>query len=120
MVNQLSNEAGGEILDANMSVMVRKEKESYPYEPIARFLRVNMEEPTHPYFNRVWHGRHILDADSPLLSVAARKRIRLNKGFWPEDLNNPESVRNHLRVSSFYFICLILFMHTVTHSSLIE
>ncbi|GFH48388.1 hypothetical protein CTEN210_04864 [Chaetoceros tenuissimus] len=104
LVNQLSNEAGGEILDANMSVMVRKEKESYPYEPIARFLRVNMEEPTHPYFNRVWHGRHILDADSPLLSVAARKRIRLNGGFWPEDLNNPESVRNHLRFSSVIII----------------
>ena len=57
---------------------------------------------SHPYFNRVWHGRHILDAESPLLSVAARKRIRLNGGFWPEDLNNPESVRNHLRVSFFY------------------
>ena len=75
---------------------------------------------SHPYFNRVWHGRHILDADSPLLSVAARKRIRLNGGFWPEDLNNPESVRNHLRVSSFYvslwkFARFFSFMQSLIH-----
>jgi len=100
LVNQLCNEAGGEILDANMNVMVRKEKESYPFEPIARFIRVQLEESTHPYFNRVWHGRHILDHNSPLVSVEARNRIRMNRGFWPEDLNNPDSVREHLRFSS--------------------
>lgn len=84
--------------------MVRKEKESYPFEPVARFLRVQLEESSHPYFNRVWHARHILDQDSPLVSVEARNRIRNNGGFWPEDLNNPESVRHHLRFSSVILI----------------
>lgn len=83
-----------------MNVMVRKEKESYPYEPIARFLRVDLEEPGHPYFNRVWHGRHKLNEKSPLVSVEGRERIRSNGGYWPEDWNNPTSVREHLRFSS--------------------
>ncbi len=80
--------------------MVRKEKESYPYEPIARFLRVELEESSHPFFNRVWHGRHKLDGKSPLVSVQARGMINNNEGYWPEELNNPESVREHLRFSS--------------------
>lgn len=100
LINELCNQYGGEILDATMNVMVRKEKESYPYEPIARFLRVNLEEPSHPFFNRVWHGRHILNEDSPLVSIDARKMIRSNKGYWPEELNNPTAVREHLRFSS--------------------
>lgn len=87
-------------MDARMNVMVRKEKESYPYEPIARFLRVDLEEPSHPYFNRVWHGRHVLNAHSPLVSVYARREIELNDGHWPEELNNPKSVREHVRFSS--------------------
>jgi hypothetical protein len=100
LVNQLSNDAGGEILDANMNVMVRKEKESYPFEPIARFIRVQLEEASHPYFNRVWHARHVLDHNSPLVSVAARSRIRVNGGYWPEDMNNPQGVRENLKFSS--------------------
>jgi len=100
LINQLCNEGGGEILDANMNVMVRKEEESYPYEPIARFLRVQLEEPSHPYFNRVWHGRHVLNQNSPLVSVEARNRIRMNGGCWPPELNDPESIRRHLRFSS--------------------
>lgn len=87
-------------MDAHMNVMVRKEKESYPYEPIARFLRVSLIEATHPFFNRVWHGRHILDHNSPLVSVEARNRISMNNGYWPEDLNDPLKVREHLRFSS--------------------
>lgn len=100
LVNQLANDPGGEILDAHLNFMVRKEKESYPYEPIARFLKVELEEATHPFFNRVWHGRHVLNEDSPLVSVVARQRIRQNDGYWPSDLNDPDSIRFHLRFSS--------------------
>lgn len=100
LVNQLANDPGGEILDAHLNFMVRKEKESYPYEPIARFLKVELEEANHPFFNRVWHGRHVLNEDSPLVSMVARQRIRENDGYWPSDLNDPDSVRLHLRFSS--------------------
>lgn len=100
LVNQLANQDGGEILDAQMNVMVRKEQESFPYEPIARFLRVELEEPSHPFFNRVWQGRHVLDENSPLVSVDARRMISKNGGYWPESLNSPEAVRSHLRFSS--------------------
>lgn len=100
LVNQLANDPGGEILDAHLNFMARKEKESYPYEPIARFLKVELEEANHPFFNRVWHGRHVLNEDSPLVSMVARQRIRENDGYWPSDLNDPDSVRSHLRFSS--------------------
>lgn len=100
LVNQLANDPGGEILDAHLNFMVRKEKESYPYEPIARFLKVELEEANHPFFNRVWHGRHVLNEDSPLVSMVARQRIRENDGYWPSDLNDPDSVRSNLRFSS--------------------
>lgn len=100
IVNQLANMGGGEILDANLNVMVRKEQESYPYEPIARFLRVNLEEPSHPFFNRVWHGRHVLNIDSPLVSVDAKRMIQNNGGYWPQELNSAQKVREHLRFSS--------------------
>jgi len=100
LVNQLANQPFGEILDAHMNVMVRKEQESYPYEPIARFLRVELEEPTHPFFNRVWHGRHVLDEHSPLVSVEARQLITQNNGYWPHELNSAPVMKHHLRFSS--------------------
>jgi len=37
------------ILNASINAMVRREKESYPYEPIASFLRADLEEPSHPF-----------------------------------------------------------------------
>mmetsp|Transcript_28398 Transcript_28398/g.42933 ORF Transcript_28398/g.42933 Transcript_28398/m.42933 type:complete len:644 (+) Transcript_28398:171-2102(+) len=100
LVNQLANQPFGEILDAQMNVMVRKEQESYPYEPIARFLKVELEEPHHPFFNRVWHGRHVLDEQSPLVSVEARELIRRGGGYWPSSLNSVAAIKHHLRFSS--------------------
>jgi len=96
----LANQPFGEILDAQMNVMVRKEQESYPYEPIARFLKVELEEPHHPFFNRVWHGRHVLDEQSPLVSVEARELIRRGGGYWPSSLNSVAAIKHHLRFSS--------------------
>jgi len=47
----------------------------------------------HPFFQRVWNVRHVLDATPPLLKPEARNLMRANVGHWPEELNNPTAVR---------------------------
>ena len=46
------------------------------------------------YFRRVWFGRHRLDENSPLLTPAARQRVKLNDGYWPKDMNNYQSIKS--------------------------
>ena len=57
------------------------------------FAKLKLETPEHPFFKRVWTACHTLNAESPLLSTAIRRRIRENDGFWPPDLNH----YNHIR-----------------------
>ena len=57
------------------------------------FAKLNVESLEHPFFKRVWNVRHVLDATSPLLKQEARDLIRINKGHWPEELNNAIGVR---------------------------
>lgn len=58
--------------------------------------KLTLESNEHPYFRRVWFGRHILDENSPLLSELARTKIKQNGGYWPTDLNNHFSIRDNL------------------------
>lgn len=57
------------------------------------FSKLEVETPDHPFFKRVWTARHTLDLESPILAEEAKQMIRLNRGFWPSELNDPESVR---------------------------
>jgi hypothetical protein len=57
------------------------------------FIKVDIESPDHPFFQRVWLARHTLNQNSPLLTEAAREAVKLNGNFWPAALNNHESVR---------------------------
>lgn len=61
------------------------------------FTKISLDADEHPYFRRVWFGRHRLDENSPLLSSAARKRIKLNGGYWPADMNNHKSIKRSLQ-----------------------
>jgi hypothetical protein len=68
------------------------------------FSTMTIEAGEHPFFKRVWLGRHVLDDTSPLLKRKVRRQIRRNNGCWPERLNSYESVReslqfNHILVS---------------------
>jgi hypothetical protein len=62
------------------------------------FAKLNVESLEHPFFKRVWNIRHVLDVTSPLLKPEAKELIRINKGHWPEELNNATAVR-----ASIYF-----------------
>jgi len=101
IVNELCNEPGGEILDASLSCVAKKEHGySGTHEAIAKFLTVHLEETSHPFFHSVWQGRHILNENSPLLSTVARKRIKMNNGCWPNQWNNPAEIRKHLKFNN--------------------
>lgn len=60
------------------------------------FFNLDVETPVFPFFKRVWHIRHVLDQTSPLLSQKAKNLIAQNDGFWPEELNNHETIRENL------------------------
>ena len=44
----------------------------------------------------MFHGRHRLDENSPLLTPAARNRIKLAGGYWPADMNNCVSIKKSI------------------------
>ena len=64
---------------------------------IAMYRKITLTEFEHPFFSRVWVGRHTLDYNSPLLNKFARSMIRQNGGYWPADWNNPHDIRNALQ-----------------------
>jgi len=61
------------------------------------FSKMIIEASEHPFFKRVWLARHVLDDSSPLLSPQVRRLIRRNQGFWPENLNSHDGVRESLK-----------------------
>lgn len=64
----------------------------------SQYVRVNLVDFEHPFLSRVWHGVHILDASSPLLTDIAKHRIRENNGSWPSNWFDPDIIRTKLEI----------------------
>jgi hypothetical protein len=83
--------------------LLRRQHHTVDEDPSARlvnkriFSKMMIEAGEHPFFKRVWLGRHILDETSPILKPKVRRQIRRNGGFWPERLNSHEAVRESLQ-----------------------
>lgn len=60
------------------------------------FTKIALDADEHPYFRRVWFGRHRLDENSPLLTPSARNRVKLAGGYWPADMNNYQSIKKSI------------------------
>jgi predicted fused transcriptional regulator/phosphomethylpyrimidine kinase len=60
------------------------------------YHHLHVETDSHPFFKRIWNIRHVLDEHSPLLSSVARRALQNNGGYWPEELNNHQSIRQHV------------------------
>ncbi|KAL7540313.1 hypothetical protein ACHAXR_010015, partial [Thalassiosira sp. AJA248-18] len=94
---KLCNKGGGEIVDGLMKVVGIKLKRWGGKITHSQYVRVNLVDCEHPFFGRVWHGVHILDSTSPLLSDNAKQRIKENGGSWPEAwLDRPAKIRRKL------------------------
>mmetsp|Transcript_14503 Transcript_14503/g.35164 ORF Transcript_14503/g.35164 Transcript_14503/m.35164 type:complete len:730 (+) Transcript_14503:96-2285(+) len=85
------------------SLLRRQQHHAVDEDPTARlvnkriFSKLMIEAPEHPFFKRVWLGRHTLDETSPILKPRVRRQIRRNGGYWPERLNNYKAVRESLQ-----------------------
>ncbi|KAL7512346.1 hypothetical protein ACHAXN_009417, partial [Cyclotella atomus] len=98
VVNEMCNREGSEIVDAIMKVIGIKLKEGEDGQIThSQYVRVNLVEFEHPFFSRVWHGVHILDANSPLLTDKAKRRIKENDGSWPSEWFEPQIIREQLQ-----------------------
>jgi hypothetical protein len=60
------------------------------------FCKLSLDTEEHPFFRRVWFGRHRLDENSPLLTQHARDRVKQNGGHWPADMNDYKSIKRSL------------------------
>jgi len=94
LVNELANKLRGEIMDATLKVVASKSIGLN--DTSTRFVKVELKEFEHPFFKRVWQGRHILNQHSVLLTPAARRRIADNAGFWPREWTKPDKLRSCL------------------------
>ena len=96
-ISKLCNKAGGEIVDAMMKVVGIKLKYRDGKVTHTQYVRVNLQDFEHPFFGRVWHGVHVLDGTSPLLTNVARQMINANGGSWPENwFASPIKIRKKL------------------------
>jgi hypothetical protein len=96
VVNEFCNREGSEIVDCIMKVIGIKFKGRNGRLTHSQYVRVNLVDFEHPFLSRVWHGVHILDATSPLLTDKARHRIKLNNGSWPSNWYDPDVIRSKL------------------------
>mmetsp|Transcript_31890 Transcript_31890/g.60994 ORF Transcript_31890/g.60994 Transcript_31890/m.60994 type:complete len:597 (+) Transcript_31890:169-1959(+) len=69
------------------------------------FTEVSLDADEHPFFRRVWFGRHCLDENSPLLTPSVRHKIKLAGGYWPAELNNYQSIKNAIHFRHL-LVCL--------------
>lgn len=88
---------------SGVSRLVGKRDQAFDEDPTAKlvnkrmFSKMLIEASDHPFFKRVWVGRHILDETSPIVKPKVKRQIRRNRGYWPSRLNNHEGVRESLQ-----------------------
>jgi Ion channel. len=70
-------------------------------QPNLVFTNVQVEPSQHPFFRATWVVSHVLDATSPLLKKSVRDRVKENNGFWPEDLQSVEGIRDSIHFDQF-------------------
>ena len=96
VINSQCNMEGAELVDAIMKVIGIKFKGHNGKITRSEYVRVNLVDFEHPFFSRVWHGVHVLDATSPLLTDKAKQRILANNGSWPIEWFQPDVIRTKL------------------------
>mmetsp|Transcript_20762 Transcript_20762/g.41122 ORF Transcript_20762/g.41122 Transcript_20762/m.41122 type:complete len:574 (-) Transcript_20762:278-1999(-) len=96
VVNMLANKEGSEMVDAIMKIIGVKLKTKGDVITQSQYVRVNLVDYEHPFFSKVWHGVHVLDSNSTLLTNSARKKIQDNGGSWPSEWFKPKIIHDIL------------------------
>ena len=97
---ELSQDSGSVFFDNLRHVSMRNTNlQAFEEDPSGKLIpkkilsKLDLETPDHPFFRRVWLVRHILDSNSLLLKPHVRQMLERNRGCWPKELNNYESIR---------------------------
>jgi len=80
----------------NTNIQAFEEDPSGKLMPKKILSKLDVDTPDHPYFRHIWLVRHTLDVNSLLLKPHVRQMLQRNRGFWPPELNNYESIRASL------------------------
>jgi hypothetical protein len=102
-INQIGQGISGIGRISGLAGLVSKRDQPVDEDPAAKlvnkriFSKMLIEPGDHPFFKRVWVGRHTLDDTSPIVKPKVRRQIRRNGGYWPSRLNNHEGVRDSLQ-----------------------
>lgn len=114
VVNEYCNKEGGDIIDAFMKVIGVKTKTQGDKITHSQIVRVHLVDSEHPFFSRIWHGVHVLDGTSQLLTQDARDKIKENGGVWPKQwFEDPEIIRNKLDFHSLVSSIFLESLHVI-------
>ena len=93
------------LLNPTLIEMIKQEhqeiiEDSSKLVPRRIFSKLFVDHDSHPFFKRVWTVQIELNAESPLLTKEARNLVIENGGFWPDSLNNYQSIRKSISFNS--------------------
>jgi hypothetical protein len=93
------------LLNPTLIETIKKEhqeiiEDSSKLVPRRIFSKLFVDHDSHPFFKRVWTVQIELNAESPLLTKEARNLVIANGGFWPDSLNNYQSIRKSISFNS--------------------
>ena len=89
------------LFGSKMGILINEDPESMVNSQ-SRFVKLNVDTKENPYFKRTWSVNHVLNANSPLVIPQVRKKISKNKGYWPEELNDYNLVRESIRFNQIF------------------
>jgi len=66
------------------------------------FYKIKVDTNDNPYFKRSWTVNHVLDQFSPLIVPHVQRKIRNNDGYWPDHINDAESIRRSIKFDQIF------------------
>ena len=82
--------------DTRRSAICVEEDPTGGLMPRSLYSNVSVECDTQPFLKRIWTIRHVLNAESPLLSERAVRIIKESRGLWPAVACNSEFIRENV------------------------
>ena len=99
IVNSLEEVREGEQNGGRSGDVLRESPSNGDSQAVMKRLvtsNLSLSPDTHPYLSSgIWFIRHVLDHDSPLLTLSVKERIA-GLGGWPADLDSPAKIRGSL------------------------
>lgn len=95
LLNRLYPRRNCEIIDATLNCVLEV-KSKYRNDIHPYYSKLDLRMSTHPLFSSKWHARHVMDENSPILRPYVRKLIKENGGYWPNELNSYNGVKDSI------------------------